>query len=427
MNKKKGSLHVKMLSMALIPIFMLGIVITLFSIHTFRNGMYNEVREGLRSICISLSKIYESEYPGDFQLITDGKKTALVKGTEDMSHIETAFDQIREETGIDITLFFGGTRVVTTIKDAEGKRITGTDAHSKVTKEVIDQGMEMFYESVDVNGEEYFAYYMPICGSNGTCGMVFAGKPVENVTAIVNSAVNSIVMIALATMFIMALVIIRFANNMIYVINKIMKFWKEIATGNLSTELDNAVLERDDELGAMGHLTIFVQKSLRFMVEYDTLTQLYNRRTTELKLEKIFADTKRQGGTFTVAIADIDFFKKVNDTYYHECGDVVLKNVADILKKYMSKRGFAGRWGGEEFLLVFKNIGTKELGEMFDELFDMVRQRTIHYDGQDINVTITAGAAEYDKVDHSTLMSLLKAADVNLYIGKESGRNKYVL
>lgn len=428
MNKKKSSLHKKMLAMGLVPLVLLGIVITMFSIHVFRKEMRGEVKAGLRSVCITLASVYDKEYPGDFELISDGNKTALRKGSQDVGSIEAAFDAIKAETGIDTTLFYNNMRVLTTIRNAEGKRIAGTVAHSRVTQDVLRNNKEMFYDSVDVNGIEYFAYYMPVYDSNGsTCGMVFAGKPVETVMTAGNSAVNRIILIAILTMLIVGIATIRFTDNMIHVINKIMKFWKEIATGNLSTELDHTVLERNDELGAMGHLTIFVQKSLRFMVEYDTLTQLYNRRTIEMKLEKILAHTESQGGTFSVAIVDIDFFKKVNDTYGHECGDVVLKEVANELGKCMNTRGFAGRWGGEEFLLIFKDRGRDSLGMIFDELFENIRNKVISYDNQEIRVTITAGAVEYDRENNNTILELLKTADMKMYEGKISGRNKYVL
>jgi diguanylate cyclase (GGDEF)-like protein len=269
---------------------------------------------------------------------------------------------------------------------------------------------------------------MPLYGNDSKCiGMIFAGKPTKSVDTVVRNEVGNIVVIALVAMGVTALLCAGFANNILKIINKIKKFWNEMALGNLSAELDSEVLKREDEIGTMGELTLHVQKSLSFMVEYDALTKLYNRRTIEMKLAQLFADMKHEDCVFSVALIDIDFFKRINDTYGHECGDIVLIQIAKLLSEHMEAKGYAGRWGGEEFLLTYKDRNKQQTAEELDVLFSTIRDIVVPYADTQITVTITAGVAECDKENNTSIQQLIKTADNNLYIGKTSGRNRYIL
>ena len=152
-------------------------------------------------------------------------------------------------------------------------------------------------------------------------------------------------------------------------------------------------------------------------------TELYNRRSGHKKLRQIFEKARSSRHSFALAIGDIDFFKKVNDTYGHECGDAVLKNVSALLKQHMWRRGFAARWGGEEFLLVFENVDLTEARKQLELLMDKIHELDTLYEGQHVKVTMTFGlVCESDKDLHT----ILKEADEKLYIGKTNGRNQVV-
>ena len=159
------------------------------------------------------------------------------------------------------------------------------------------------------------------------------------------------------------------------------------------------------------------------MIEQDALTELYNRRSGEKKLRQIFEEAQSSRHSFALAIGDIDFFKKVNDTYGHECGDAVLKNVSALLKQHMWRRGFAARWGGEEFLLVFENVDLAEARKQLYLLMDKIHELDTLYEGQHVKINMTFGlVCESDKDVHT----LLKEADEKLYIGKTNGRNQVI-
>ena len=165
-------------------------------------------------------------------------------------------------------------------------------------------------------------------------------------------------------------------------------------------------------------------EKIRRMASVDPLTQLFNRRYALTYIEKLSSQINTQTDMFNIAIGDIDFFKKVNDTYGHEAGDVVLKKIADIIGNYMKKRGIVARWGGEEFLLVFEGINGDEAALALEDLRDRIAKTKIFYGEQELRVTMTFGIEEYDF--KAGIDKIINEADKKLYMGKEAGRNRVV-
>ena len=122
-------------------------------------------------------------------------------------------------------------------------------------------------------------------------------------------------------------------------------------------------------------------------------------------------------------LGDIDFFKKVNDTYGHECGDIVLSEVATILNKNMRNQGFVARWGGEEFLLVFENCNLDEAVNKLEHILDEIRKKEISYKDEIVRITMTFGICQGSTDD---MDDVIRMADSKLYEGKAGGRNQIV-
>ena len=156
----------------------------------------------------------------------------------------------------------------------------------------------------------------------------------------------------------------------------------------------------------------------------DPLTQLPNRRAMmdELGLYlRRFPDE-----TFSVAIADIDFFKKVNDTYGHNCGDYTLKTLSDKFREVATARYFkVCRWGGEEFCFFLPGKNIDDAGKEMFELCDVVRRMPLCFGDNEFMITITIGVEEYDF--RSSLEEILEKADQKLYMGKLGGRDQVVI
>jgi len=155
----------------------------------------------------------------------------------------------------------------------------------------------------------------------------------------------------------------------------------------------------------------------------DPLTGLFNRRTMEEALDRALEEAKKSGVLFSLVMGDIDFFKRINDTYGHECGDVALVDVADILKACVRDGDVVCRWGGEEFLLLIK--GNRNVASTVAErIRARIENNVVEYGDNRITFTMTLGVSTY--APGYSLEALVTQADENLYFGKEHGRNQVV-
>lgn len=163
-----------------------------------------------------------------------------------------------------------------------------------------------------------------------------------------------------------------------------------------------------------------------FMSVLDGLTGLYNRRQFEIGLEQEYNRTKRHPSDFSLAILDIDFFKKVNDNYGHQYGDYVLKTVADLMKQSFRKTDLLYRYGGEELVMIMPETNIEGALIPVQRLRRMVEEYNFDYNGVKAKVTVSIGLTmNYSNLNSSA--SILKSADEALYKAKEEGRNRVIL
>lgn len=423
MKRKWSGLRISLLRATVIPIIVCGIVITLYCSRQFANSIHQEVESELKNIAQSAVYIYERDFPGDYYL--DSESSVVYKGEKRVDAASDVLEQLKKISGADITIFYKDLRIVTTIRDNEGKPIIGTKANSVVKKEVLNGEEEHFYAKTTINGEGYFSYYCPIYNVNGDCaGMAFAGKSSQYVRGIVLKGVIPIVSIIALVILTIVIIMCVYANRLTKSMQQLQNFLAKVESGNLTTELGRMVSKRKDELGKIGQSAIQMQSALRELVEKDSLTGLYNRHYGEMWLQRVVSESGVTGAAFFVAIADIDFFKGFNDEHGHDCGDMVLKEVSGILKKGVRRKGYASRWGGEEFLLVFKDKDWEEAVSTVNCIADEIRNLSIEYGDEKLGVTLTIGMTAGDCDIH--MDELIKRADQALYEGKKTGRNKVV-
>ena len=155
----------------------------------------------------------------------------------------------------------------------------------------------------------------------------------------------------------------------------------------------------------------------------DPLTGLPNRRAMIEQIEQF--SRKNPDQYFSVAIADIDFFKQVNDTYGHNCGDYTLVKLTELFVEHGGGRYSVCRWGGEEFCFFLPGMNLDEAGVIMNDLCIAVEHMKLEFEEHEFSITITIGVEEYDF--SSPLEDLLKAADEKLYMGKNGGRNRVVV
>ncbi|MCR4942098.1 MAG: GGDEF domain-containing protein [Campylobacter sp.] len=163
--------------------------------------------------------------------------------------------------------------------------------------------------------------------------------------------------------------------------------------------------------------------SAREISRTDFLTGLLNRRAMR---EELQMDMLKANGVQSLAmlICDIDHFKNVNDTYGHICGDQVIKIVSEKLLENFRKEDLVCRWGGEEFLILCKNLDYSTLKSITERTRKNIEDYNIQYKGQTIKISLTFGSVYCDNLDACDFEYLIKQADELLYEGKINGRNQ---
>ena len=167
-----------------------------------------------------------------------------------------------------------------------------------------------------------------------------------------------------------------------------------------------------------------LNKKLDIMARHDSLTGLYNRRSMERILDREQKRAKRYCRGLAVAIADIDDFKKINDTYGHQCGDMVLKHLAEFFRKWIRDTDSVGRWGGEEFLFVFAETDCKGAQTVAERVRKSLSKELFKCCGYSFQLSITIGISY--RAQQATLEEMIEEADKALYQGKTSGKNQVV-
>ncbi|WP_322512592.1 diguanylate cyclase, partial [Chloroflexus sp.] len=162
----------------------------------------------------------------------------------------------------------------------------------------------------------------------------------------------------------------------------------------------------------------------RFLIR-DSLTGLLNHQAVESELAREFARAERLQQPLSIAIIDIDHFKRVNDTYGHVVGDQVLRSFARLLQQRLRKSDLIGRHGGEEFLVALPNTSVIEARTLIDTIRNSFAALRHYGTSGMFSVTFSAGIAGYPQ--HRSQIGAMQAADAALYQAKRAGRNRVVL
>ena len=155
----------------------------------------------------------------------------------------------------------------------------------------------------------------------------------------------------------------------------------------------------------------------------DGLTQIANKRALDDFLDREVSRARRHGRNLTLLMLDIDHFKQVNDVHGHLTGDVVLREIASIVRVRIRREELFARYGGEEFVILLPETDLKGGLEFAEAIREMIEGHATTFENQAIKVTVSIGVAQYSKDDHKSPDDLVKAADRKLYVAKENGRN----
>ena len=262
MKKKKGlKLRGKLICIILFPVLLLGVAVMQLSKVTISNVLEDKLNTSLRATAVSVSSTLMHAGEGDFRINDAGE---LAKGEHSISTHMELVDSIKEASDVEVSVFYGDTRYMTTLKDETGNRIVGEKASQEVVDKVLKSGESYFSESTELGGKAYLAYYMPLYneGKSTPVGMVFTGisrTHVDEGGKIISYNISTIIFGVILFAVTAGFLIV---SNMTKALNKGIVALEELSEGNLNVEVAEKMLKRPDEIGNIGRAIVKLKEDL---------------------------------------------------------------------------------------------------------------------------------------------------------------------
>lgn len=236
----------KFLALIVVPLVLLLALLLSSSIVKSSASGRELFKEKLKAVAVSVNNSYNALVDGDWELI-DG---VLCKGGEPVDN--TLIDGIGKQNDIEITLFFGDTRYLTTLKDDSGKRIVGTKVGSKITEDVLKNGREYINESISIKNKEYYALYMPLTNSDGSIvGMLFIGQERQLIREFMYALCRSILYNGIVFCLIMIAVSFFLIKPIVTTIKGLSAELEKFSNGELDIQCKVPKINKNDELGIL--------------------------------------------------------------------------------------------------------------------------------------------------------------------------------
>lgn len=257
MNLKK-----KILAITIGPVLILGIITILFTVTMVKNSMMDETKDALKGTAAATLAAYDQN-TGDYLETSNGD---IWKGSYNISKSENLVDRIKDNTGMDVTFFYGDKRIMTSAMDENGNRILKSKAGDVIVEKVLNGGEEYFSEAVSIEGTLNYGYFMPVY-QNGSdtdiVGMVFVGTNKQDKDAVVMRLLGSIVAAVVAIMLVCLIVSTKLASTISRNIRTSIKTVEKIAAGDLNVQVNNKLLKSKDEIGDLSRVTITLRDAMQ--------------------------------------------------------------------------------------------------------------------------------------------------------------------
>ena len=255
MHTKDGGnqlkLRTKIILLASVPVILLGVILFFIASLKIRDGISDEAYRGMHATTLAVRDIFENASEGEYRV---DENNQLWKGDLNISESEELVDQIKENTGMDVTVFYGDTRYLTTIVDTNGNRQINTTASEIVSETVLKQGKDYKDDNVDIFGTRYICYYIPVYSTDGgttPIGMIFLGQEFSNVNLLIKSAQGGILISGLVVAVLTILLAAFVGILIIRALKRGMNTVQNIAGGKLGVHIDEKLLKRNDIIGNM--------------------------------------------------------------------------------------------------------------------------------------------------------------------------------
>ena len=257
MNLKK-----KILAITIGPVLILGIITILFTVTMVKNSMMDETKDALKGTAAATLAAYDQN-TGDYLETSNGD---IWKGSYNISKSENLVDRIKDNTGMDVTFFYGDKRIMTSAMDENGNRILKSKAGDVIVEKVLNGGEEYFSEAVSIEGTLNYGYFMPVY-QNGSdtdiVGMIFVGTNKQDKDAVVMRLLGSIVAAVAAIMLVCLIVSTKLASTISRNIRTSIKTVEKIAAGNLNVQVNKKLLKSKDEIGDLSRVTITLRDAMQ--------------------------------------------------------------------------------------------------------------------------------------------------------------------
>lgn len=244
------------------PVVLLGLLSIFFMLTTVRSSMMEEIEEGLKGTAAATLAAYDQN-TGDYMESSNGD---IWKGSYNISRSESLVDRIRDNTGMDVTFFYGDRRIMTSARDSNGDRILNSPAGERIVEKVLQNGEEYFSSAVSLDGVMNYGYFMPVY-QNGSddeiIGMVFVGTDKENKDAVVNGIIFGIGAAVCVAMILCIGVGLKLATSISHNIKKSISIMGKVAEGDLTVWVDDKMLKRKDEIGDLSRVTVKLKDTLK--------------------------------------------------------------------------------------------------------------------------------------------------------------------
>lgn len=379
MNMKYST---KLLLANCIPILAFAIISLIIGFMQFRANLYDEKQGNLKSTALAAMALYSSHGYGDYGRKADGN---VWRGMNFNISNETGIvDDLKKQTSVDVTFFFGERSEMTSIMNKDNMRNVETNAADYIRDYTLANGSQLWCRNIKINGKDCQAYVIPIRqdSDNAVVGALMTSQPADGF----NKIIERYILTMLATALIILLAAFMF-----------IRWYVE----RFSKEFYDAT-----------------NKS-----KHDLLTGLFNKRSFEEETQAAIK-SKKPNDVSVLLIFDFDNFKHVNDHYGHQIGDEVLKAFSTILGRAFRTKDIIGRIGGDEFMVFMPDMSEKFLKrseEISSEILQALAALKVGPAGPfSCSIGIGTDSGNYD------FQKLYKLADKALYESKERGKACYV-
>jgi methyl-accepting chemotaxis protein len=373
----KLNLKTKILAMSVAPVITLGIVVIIMALTSVKSSLVDEIQEALKGTASATLAAY-NQNSGDYRMASNGD---VWKGSFNVSKSESLVDSIKENSGMDVTFFYGSERVMSSAIDKNGERITGSPAGDIIVEKVLNNGEEYFSDSVSLDGEMNYGYFIPVYQVNSyddIIGMIFIGtNKAEN-----DAKINQIIMAIVLVVIILALVCSAIAAFVTFSITNSLKkgidIVQEVSKGDLNVQVDSRLMSRKDEIGALSRSISQLQSELRGIIDSissstQKLTlQAGNLETTSKDTNDIIKQVETAVNSITENATEQAESTQITSDNVYEMGDKIVETSKEV--EALNINADAMRRSSEEATVTIKQL--KNINDEVEKSIQTVSRQT---------------------------------------------------